>query len=75
MRDGEPIKLVKTKKKLLSEQVSISELIELVVDGVQDAGKEWTFFKPGIKLVRLKVARNYLDRLIAMAEKEEECNE
>ncbi len=75
MSDGEPIKLVRTKKKLLSEQVSIHELIELVVDGVQDAGKEWTLFKPGIKLVRLKVARNYLDRLIAMAEKEEECNE
>ncbi len=72
---SEPLKIIKTKKKLLSEQVSISDLIELVVIGVQDAGKEWTFFKPGIKLLQLKVARNYLDRLIAMAEKEEECNE
>jgi hypothetical protein len=72
---SEPLKLIKTKKKLLEEQRTIDELVEQVSGDILNTGKNWTKAKPGIKVVWLKVARDYLDRLIAMAEKEEECNE
>ncbi len=71
---SEPLKLIKTKKKLLEDQITIDELVERVSGDILITGKNWTKAKPGIKVVWLKVARDYLDRLIAMAEKEEECN-
>jgi hypothetical protein len=70
-----PVKIVRTNKVSPGEQLAIDDLIELVVTGIKDAGKNWTQVKPGIKAVWLRVSRNYLDRLIAIAEKEEECND
>jgi hypothetical protein len=72
---SKPTDLINTKKKPLKDQWTIDELIEQVIEGILDTGKNWTQTKPGVKAVWLKVARDYLDRLIAMAEKEEECND
>jgi hypothetical protein len=72
---GHVVKLVKTPKKLLRDQHSIAELVEQVAQDILNAGKNWTEAKPGIKVTWLKVARKHLDRLIAMAEMEEEVGE
>lgn len=71
----QPVRLVRTPKKLLRDQHSIAELVEQVAQDILNTGKNWTEAKPGIKVVWLKVARKHLDRLIAMAEMEEEVGE
>ena len=62
-------------KKPLDKQLSIGDLFHCVQHNIETTRAKWTETKPGIKVVWLNVAKADLERLIAIAEREELRND
>jgi len=62
-------------KKPLVKQLSIGDVFHCLLHNIETTQTQWIEAKPGIKLVWLNVAKADLERLIAIAEREEGSND
>jgi hypothetical protein len=58
-------------KRPLEKEMPIADLFIRLIEGIELAQERWMETKPGIKSVWLKVAKDDLEKLIAIAKSEE----
>lgn len=58
--------------KTIEAQWTLEDLFQLIIDDMETTRTNWISAKPGIKVACLRCSRNYLDKLIRIAEAERE---